>query len=234
MNELPITTLVPFNNQKILPACASRCGAFYDANAACVPPQVIEGDPTEYTKCFCVDTRVAALSTATTGVCDEVCTGKELSSITAWFRDLCAIEETSIQSTPVSTTIDDVASTTGSKTASNVIASTSSSETASNSAGGNGDLSTGAKAGIAIGATACATLIAALLVWIFMIRRHRLRMEEVSRAERRAAEQSFTKPELEGTPVQPNQQHQAVHVDQRPNLIPSESCEIHELPANQN
>ncbi|KAJ3502491.1 hypothetical protein NM208_g16717 [Fusarium decemcellulare] len=233
MNELPVTTLVPFNNRKILPACAASCGAFYDANAACVPPQVIDGDPTDYTKCFCVDTRVDALSTARTGVCDDVCNGKELSSITAWFRDFCAIGETSIERTPVSTTIDDAASTSGSKTTSNIIASTTGSQAVSNSAGGNGDLSTGAKAGIAIGATACATLIAALLVWIFMIRKHRLRME-VSRAERRAAEQSFTKPELEGTPVQPNQQHQAVHADQRPNLISTESCEIHELPANQN
>ncbi|KAF5006381.1 hypothetical protein FDECE_7255 [Fusarium decemcellulare] len=91
-NELPVTTIVPFGNQKILPACAANCGPLYDANGACVPPQVAaDAGPSAYTSCFCLDTRVAALSTATTGVCDDVCTGANLNSVASWFRDICSV-----------------------------------------------------------------------------------------------------------------------------------------------
>ncbi|KAF4452645.1 integral membrane protein [Fusarium austroafricanum] len=92
----PITTIVPFNNQKVLPACAASCGPLYDANGACVPPQVAaDAGPTAYTQCFCLDRRVAAFSTATSGVCDDACTGdsKGLSSIAGWFRSICSVSD---------------------------------------------------------------------------------------------------------------------------------------------
>jgi hypothetical protein len=94
--DAPITTIVPFNNQKVLPACAAACGPLYDANGACVPPQVAaDAGPAAYTQCFCLDQRVAAFSSATTGVCDDACTNdpKGLSSIAGWFRNMCSVTD---------------------------------------------------------------------------------------------------------------------------------------------
>lgn len=86
----PVTTIVPFNNQQVLPACAAACGPLYDANGACVPPQVAaDGGAKAYTSCFCLDQRVAAFKTATQGVCDEACGAEGLSSIAGWFRSMC-------------------------------------------------------------------------------------------------------------------------------------------------
>ncbi|KAI7770818.1 hypothetical protein ACKAV7_006460 [Fusarium commune] len=127
--EAPVTTIVPFNNQKVLPACAAACGPLYDANGACVPPQVAaDAGPTAYTQCFCLDQRVAAFSTATTGVCDDACTAdpKGLSSIAGWFRSMCSVSTaqnggTTKKTGTGSTTLtgDDASSTAGSRAGSN-------------------------------------------------------------------------------------------------------------------
>ncbi|KAM5347878.1 hypothetical protein ACJ41O_007702 [Fusarium nematophilum] len=89
----PVTTIPPFTNTKILPACAASCVPLYDANGACVPPAVDEAVGAEaFTACFCANPNVAALSTATTGVCDDVCSGAGLSSVAGWFRDICSVD----------------------------------------------------------------------------------------------------------------------------------------------
>ncbi|KAK5988575.1 hypothetical protein PT974_10059 [Cladobotryum mycophilum] len=93
MAQVPITTIVPFNDRAQLPACAVSCGHLYDANGACVPPAVPQQQPQGYTDCFCADPRLAPFSTATAGVCDNACTAEPngLSSITAWYHSLCKI-----------------------------------------------------------------------------------------------------------------------------------------------
>ncbi|KAM0432947.1 hypothetical protein ACHAPT_004652 [Fusarium lateritium] len=119
----PTTTIVPFNDQKVLPACAVSCGALYDANGACVPPIIaVDAGPKAYTQCFCLDTRVAAFSTATKGPCDDACTDdpKGLSSIAAWFRDICTVDSNANkggngQASSKTTTTDGAGSTGGSK-----------------------------------------------------------------------------------------------------------------------
>ncbi|KAJ4270217.1 hypothetical protein NW762_001893 [Fusarium torreyae] len=121
--DAPVTTIVPFNNRKILPSCAAACGPLYDANGACVPPQVAaDAGPTAYTQCFCLDQRVAAFKTATTGVCDDACTAdpKGLSSIAGWFRSMCSVTGTTGGTTKQtgqasSTTTDGSSSTAGSR-----------------------------------------------------------------------------------------------------------------------
>lgn len=129
MADAPITTIVPFNNQKVLPSCAAACGPLYDANGACVPPQVAaDAGPTAYTQCFCLDQRVAAFSTATTGVCDDACGNdpKGLSSIAGWFRSMCSVTNGGNQGTTrktgqqgSTTTGDGSASTAGSSAGAN-------------------------------------------------------------------------------------------------------------------
>ncbi|CEI40320.1 hypothetical protein FVEN_g1752 [Fusarium venenatum] len=123
----PVTTIVPFNNQQVLPACAAACGPLYDANGACVPPQVAaDAGPKAYTSCFCLDQRVAAFKTATQGVCDEACGAEGLSSIAGWFRSMCgtatktnggSTQQTGQGST--ATTAGDSSSTAGSRLSNN-------------------------------------------------------------------------------------------------------------------
>lgn len=90
--QQPITTIPPFADTKLLPACAISCGPLYDANGACVPPQVQQAAPTAYEACFCANDAVKAFSTATAGVCDNACQGPGLNSIATWFRGLCDVE----------------------------------------------------------------------------------------------------------------------------------------------
>ncbi|KAJ4149256.1 hypothetical protein NW754_000694 [Fusarium falciforme] len=129
-NSPPETTIVPFNDRKVLPACAVSCGALYDANGACVPPIIaVDAGPSAYTQCFCLDTRVAAFSTATKGPCDDACTNDPngLSSIAAWFRDICTVDENANkgngngngQASSKTTTTDGSSSTGGSRVPAN-------------------------------------------------------------------------------------------------------------------
>lgn len=90
--QAPATTIPPFNDPALLPACAVNCGPLYDANGACVPPNVPVADAGSYEDCFCSHAGVAPFSTATTGVCDAVCGADGLASIGNWFRDLCDVE----------------------------------------------------------------------------------------------------------------------------------------------
>ncbi|KAF5023677.1 hypothetical protein F66182_4243 [Fusarium sp. NRRL 66182] len=124
----PVTTIVPFGNQRLLPSCAAACGPLYDANGACVPPEVAaDAGPTAYTQCFCLDQRVAGFSTAATGVCDEACNAQGLSSIAGWFRNICSVTGTNGGSTrtnqgasaATTTTTGDSAATGGSTSGSN-------------------------------------------------------------------------------------------------------------------
>lgn len=65
-----------------------------------------------YQSCFCLDTRVMAMSTATTGVCDDVCQGEQLGSVVNWFRSMCHVDEKTSSSS--SSTATDSESTGGS------------------------------------------------------------------------------------------------------------------------
>lgn len=87
-----MTTIPPFTNTAVLPACAISCGPLHDANGACVPPAAPAADAGAYDECFCSHNGVAPFSTATTGVCDAVCGADGLSSIGNWFRSLCDVE----------------------------------------------------------------------------------------------------------------------------------------------
>ncbi|PNY23221.1 Uncharacterized protein TCAP_06833 [Tolypocladium capitatum] len=91
MAQAPITTIVPFSDLSKLPDCAKECGPLYDANGACVPPAAPPADPAAYTACFCSDSRLAAFSRASTGVCDQACTGLPggLQSVAGWFQAIC-------------------------------------------------------------------------------------------------------------------------------------------------
>ncbi|KAL7935419.1 hypothetical protein V8C35DRAFT_299420 [Trichoderma chlorosporum] len=101
MAQLPITTIVPFGNTAILPACAAACGHLYDANGACVPPAIPTNSPAVYTSCFCYDSRLTAFSTTTGGVCDNACTADPngLASITNWYHSICSIKNVPAPST---------------------------------------------------------------------------------------------------------------------------------------
>ncbi|KAL6693999.1 hypothetical protein J3F84DRAFT_378323 [Trichoderma pleuroticola] len=92
--QAPITTIVPFGNRALLPACAAGCGHLYDANGACVPPAIPTNSPAVYTSCFCYDSRLTAFSTTTAGVCDNACTAEPngLASITSWYHSICNVK----------------------------------------------------------------------------------------------------------------------------------------------
>lgn len=94
MAGVPTTTIVPFTNTKLLPSCATACGALYDANGGCVPPAAnLNKGATAYTSCFCSNTAVTAFSSAATGVCDEACGSDGLSSIATWFQSICSVNQ---------------------------------------------------------------------------------------------------------------------------------------------
>lgn len=86
-----MTTIPPFANQQILPACATSCGPLHNANGACVPPAIPQADGAAYESCFCGFPEVSALSSTTAGVCDNVCEDQGLSQIATWFQDLCGV-----------------------------------------------------------------------------------------------------------------------------------------------
>ncbi|KAJ6784656.1 hypothetical protein PWT90_03219 [Aphanocladium album] len=91
--QTPLTTIVPFADRNKLPQCAVSCKALYDANANCVPPLIPSGPVSNYEACFCVNQNVAALSTATDAVCNDVCGGEQggQSSVASWFGSLCHV-----------------------------------------------------------------------------------------------------------------------------------------------
>lgn len=75
-----------------LPSCALSCGPLYDANGACVPPNVATAAATVYDQCFCSFHALQPFSTGSTGVCDGACTGAastDLGSIAGWFTSFC-------------------------------------------------------------------------------------------------------------------------------------------------
>ncbi|KAI0482510.1 hypothetical protein GGR56DRAFT_191191 [Xylariaceae sp. FL0804] len=84
----PVTTIVPFST---LPACAAECGPLYDANGACVPPNVATAPVATYDACFCSYAALQPFSTTTGVVCPNACTTDAggLGSIQAWFTSLC-------------------------------------------------------------------------------------------------------------------------------------------------
>lgn len=88
-----MTTIVPFNDQSKLPACAAACGPLYDANGGCVPPAIPSGPLSNYQACFCINTNVAGFSTASDAVCPDACTGEAggQASIASWFSSICHI-----------------------------------------------------------------------------------------------------------------------------------------------
>ncbi|KAF4126959.1 integral membrane protein [Geosmithia morbida] len=57
---------------------------------------------------------VIALSTATTGVCDDVCQGAELNSVATWFRNMCNVDDAAKNTDTTTATATDSASETGS------------------------------------------------------------------------------------------------------------------------
>lgn len=129
-----MTTIPPFANTQILPACAAACGPLYDANGACVPPAVDEAlGATAFTACFCADPRVGAFSSGDAGVCDEACTATQgLNSIGKWFRSICDVTTgNSIASS--NTDKNQASSTTGNS------ASTGGSNSGSSNSGNGGD-----------------------------------------------------------------------------------------------
>lgn len=133
----PSTTIPPFANTQILPACAAGCGPLYDANGACVPPAVNpEVGATAFTACFCADPRVGAFSSGNGGVCDEACTATQaLASIGNWFRSMCDV--TTGGNTQGSSTTNNGQST--GTTGSTASTGTGGSSSGSNSGGNGGD-----------------------------------------------------------------------------------------------
>ncbi|OAA55758.1 hypothetical protein ISF_07863 [Cordyceps fumosorosea ARSEF 2679] len=89
--QAPVTTIVPFGDRNKLPQCAVSCKALYDANANCVPPIIPSGPVSNYEACFCINKNVAALSTATDAVCNDVCSAEQggQASVASWFGSLC-------------------------------------------------------------------------------------------------------------------------------------------------
>ncbi|KAG5938968.1 hypothetical protein E4U53_007920, partial [Claviceps sorghi] len=87
-------TIVPFNDINQLPVCAAGCQPLWDANGGCVPPAIPKADPKLYGECFCANGKVAAFSTAASGVCDNACPGdpKAMSSIAGWFSKFCNVK----------------------------------------------------------------------------------------------------------------------------------------------
>ncbi|KAG5926640.1 hypothetical protein E4U42_003077 [Claviceps africana] len=87
-------TIVPFNDINQLPTCAAACQPLWDANGGCVPPAIPKADPKLYGECFCANGKVAAFSTAVSGVCDNACPGdpKGVSSIAGWFSKFCNVK----------------------------------------------------------------------------------------------------------------------------------------------
>ncbi|KAG5975232.1 hypothetical protein E4U58_001636 [Claviceps cyperi] len=86
-------TIVPFFDINQLPACAAQCQPLWDANGGCVPPAIPKADSKLYGECFCANGKVAAFSTAASGVCDNACPGdaKGMSSIAGWFSKFCSV-----------------------------------------------------------------------------------------------------------------------------------------------
>ncbi|KAK3904516.1 hypothetical protein C8A05DRAFT_31696 [Staphylotrichum tortipilum] len=81
------TTLFPVAT---LPPCATKCGALYDVNGACVPPAAPTADASTYDSCFCNDQRLAPFKSGTSGVCDQACAANnDLASIQNWFTNFC-------------------------------------------------------------------------------------------------------------------------------------------------
>lgn len=80
---------MPFST---LPACATDCGPLYDANGACVPPNVPRADEQTYDNCFCAYGELQAWATGLTAVCDNACVGSptDMASIRGWFSTLCS------------------------------------------------------------------------------------------------------------------------------------------------
>lgn len=108
----PSTTIPPFQDPAVFPACAINCPPLYDANGACVPPNVPVGNPDTYDSCFCSHGAVAPFSVGVSGVCDAACGPDGLSSIADWFRDLCDVEDGGGATGTTSTTTGGAASTT--------------------------------------------------------------------------------------------------------------------------
>lgn len=99
---LPVTTIIPFAE---LPSCAAQCYPFYDANGACVPPNVPTAAPSVYDACFCNFGSLQPFKTGTSGVCDSACDDpSNLSSIQGWFTSLCAGATASATGTSSSST----------------------------------------------------------------------------------------------------------------------------------
>ncbi|KAG6039866.1 hypothetical protein E4U41_001943 [Claviceps citrina] len=98
-------TIVPFFDISELPACAAQCQPLWDANGGCVPPAIPQADPKLYGECFCANGKVAAFSTAASGVCDNACPGdaKGMSSIAGWFSNFCNVKAANTPKTTSST-----------------------------------------------------------------------------------------------------------------------------------
>lgn len=80
----PDQTIVPFAT---LPDCAASCGLLFDVQGACSPPQV---QAASTKSCFCSDSRLTALKTSNTGVCDAAgCDATGLGQIQTWYKNLC-------------------------------------------------------------------------------------------------------------------------------------------------
>lgn len=115
-NQVPVTTIVPFADRNKLPACAVSCKALYDANANCVPPIIPSGPVSGYESCFCINQNVAALSTATDAVCNDVCSAESggQASVASWFGSLCHVSATGGTTKTTTTTKGSTSGSTGS------------------------------------------------------------------------------------------------------------------------
>lgn len=87
----PSTTIVPFNNPAILPACAASCKALYDANANCVPPVIKTNDPSAWNQCLCLRPELVPFVTSAAQPCATACTDAAgATSLANWFKSLCS------------------------------------------------------------------------------------------------------------------------------------------------
>ncbi|KAG6002268.1 hypothetical protein E4U43_001151 [Claviceps pusilla] len=115
-------TIVPFNDINQLPACAAGCQPLWDANGGCVPPAIPKADPQLYGDCFCANGKVAAFSTAASGVCDNACPGdaKAMSSIAGWFTKFCNVKAATTPKTTTSASSPSATNASGSMNSGNI------------------------------------------------------------------------------------------------------------------
>lgn len=121
-------TLLVYGNNA-LPTCAQGCTLLTQAQAGCIPPAAPVTDQATYESCFCQSGYLKTLSTSTTGICDTVCSGSDLTQIQTWYINNCKDDGADVAATASTTTPVAASSTSNVATAAATNSGTSSSAT---------------------------------------------------------------------------------------------------------